>query len=80
MNGANDKRENKDTNAGERRKTTTYNYSGDNRIYQDGRGRTAHRTIVRFVKLLNVIMVSIPFIAAWTLYYSNKVYHLSFYR
>lgn len=80
MNGANDKQEDKDVNSGDRRKKTTYNYSGDNRIYQDGRGRTAHRTIVRFVKLLNVIMVSIPFIAAWMLYYSQRVFITVFYR
>ena len=72
-----DKKENSTT---ERRTTTGYHYSGDNKIYQDGMGRTAHRTMVRFVKLIDVIMVSIPFIAAWTLYYSHKVYLSDFYR
>ena len=62
------------------RNESSYNYSGDNRIYENGRGRTAHRAIVRFVKLLDVIMVSIPFILAWALYYSHKVYRVDFYR
>ena len=52
-------------NAAGSHNTSLYNYSGDNRIYGDGRGRTAHRVKVRFVKLLDVIMVSIPFILAW---------------
>ena len=50
-----------------------YNYTGRQRTYEDGSGRTAHRTIVRLVKLLDVILVSIPFAAAWMLYYSHKV-------
>ena len=67
-------------NAAGSQNTSSYNYSGDNRKYGDGRGRTAHRVIVRFVKLLDVIMVSIPFILAWALYYSHKVYRVDFYR
>ena len=58
----------------------TYNYSGKKKVYHDGRGRTAHRAMVRFVKLLDVIMVSIPFILAWILYFSHKVYIVDFYR
>lgn len=81
MNDSTKKREKKEIrNDVESCKTTSYDYSGDNRIYRDGRGRTAHRTKVRIVKLLNVIMVSSPFIAAWILYYSHKVYRISFYR
>ena len=57
-----------------------YNYTGKQRTYEDGSGRTAHRTIVRLVKLLDVILVSIPFAAAWMLYYSHKVYLTDFYR
>ena len=57
-----------------------YNYSGKNRTYKDGRGRTAHRTVVRLVKLLDVIMVCIPFAAAWVLYYGHQVYIEDFYR
>ena len=59
---------------------TSYNYSGDNRTYSDGRGRTAHRTIVRFVKLLDVLFVSVPFIIAWMSYYSHMLYQRDFYR
>ena len=58
----------------------TYNYSGEKKVYHDGRGRTAHRAIVRFVKFLDVIMVSIPFILAWSFYFSHKVYVVDFYR
>ena len=58
----------------------SYDYSGNNRVRQDGRSRTAHRTIVRFVKLLDVIMVSLPFITAWILYYSHKVFEYEFSR
>ena len=61
-------------------KENLYNYSGKNKVYQDGKGKTIHRTEVRMVKLLNIIMVSIPFIAAWYMYYSQRVYALSFYR
>lgn len=59
---------------------SSYKYSGDSRIYGDGSGRTAHRAKLRFVKLLDVIMVSIPFIMAWSLYYSHTVYIADFYR
>ena len=62
------------------RNESSYNYSGDNRIYENGRGRTAHRAIVRFVKLLDVIMVSIPFILAWAQYDYHKVYRVDFYK
>lgn len=41
-------------------KPVTYSYTGESRTYKDGRGRTAHRTVVRLVKLLDVILVSIP--------------------
>lgn len=58
----------------------TYDYSGKEKKYQDGRGRTAHRTIVRFVKVLDVIAVSIPFYVAWMAYYSHMVYITNFYR
>ena len=57
-----------------------YNYSGKNRIYSDGKGRVEHRVKVRVVKLLDVIMVTIPFLAAWMLYYSHNVYISDFYR
>ena len=30
--------------------------------------------VVRLVKLFDVIMVTIPFIAAWYLYYSQRLY------
>lgn len=36
----------------------SYDYSGEKKVYNDGRGRTAHRAIVRLVKLLDVVMVS----------------------
>ena len=58
----------------------TYNYSGRNRIYNNGRGKTVHRSIVRLVKLWDVILVSLPFAAAWMFYYSHMVYIHSFYR
>ena len=58
----------------------TYDYSGNEKKYQDGRGRTAHRTIVRFVKALDVILTSIPFYVAWIAYYSHMVYITDFYR
>ena len=34
----------------------TYDYSGNKKTYQDGRGRTGHRTIVRLVKVIDVIL------------------------
>ena len=58
----------------------SYDYSGTQKKYQDGRGRTAHRSIVRFVKVLDVISVSIPFYVAWMSYYSHMVYVKDFYR
>lgn len=58
----------------------TYNYSGRNRIDHNGRGRTVHRSVVRLVKLWDVILVSLPFAAAWMFYYSQMVYIHSFYR
>ena len=62
MGTAQNEQEKKDNkNAGK----STYQYSGDSKIFQDGRGRTAHRTVVRLVKLIDVIMVTIPFVAAW---------------
>ena len=68
MGTAQNEQEKKDNkNAGK----STYQYSGDSKIFQDGRGRTAHRTVVRLVKLIDVIMVTIPFVAAWYLYYSQ---------
>ena len=69
-----DKKDNK--NAGK----STYQYSGDSKVFQDGRGRTAHRTVVRLVKLVDVIMVTIPFVAAWYLYYSQRLYSKEFFR
>ena len=57
-----------------------YDYSGNKRTYQDGRGRTGHRAIVRLVKVIDVILVSIPFYAAWIIYYSHMVYITGFYR
>ena len=57
-----------------------YDYSGSRKLYQDGRGRTEHRTIIRLVKLLDVIAVSIPFYVAWMAYYSDMVYQKGFYR
>ena len=59
---------------------STYHYSGKNKVYQSGRGRTGHRAIVRAVKALDVLMVSIPFIMAWSLHYSQQVYIAVFYR
>ena len=61
-------------------KPAAYSYSGESRTYNDGRGRTAHRTVVRLVKLLDVILVSIPFAVAWMQYYSHQVYAIIFYR
>ena len=61
-------------------KQYTYDYSGNMKKYQDGRGRTAHRTIVRLVKVLDVITASIPFYVAWMSYYSKLVYVDNFYR
>ena len=57
-----------------------YDYSGNKKTYQDGRGRTGHRTIVRLVKVIDVILVSIPFYLAWIAYYSRMVYLTGFYR
>ena len=57
-----------------------YNYTGRRRTYEDGTGRTAHRTIVRLVKLLDVILVTIPFAAAWMLYYAHRLYSKGFFR
>ena len=57
-----------------------YDYSGSRKLYQDGRGRTEHRTIVRLVKALDVIAVSIPFYVAWMAYYADMVYQKGFYR
>lgn len=57
-----------------------YNYSGTNRVYHNGVGKTVHRTKVRAIKLLNVILVSVPFLIAWTLYYSHQLYVKDFYR
>lgn len=61
-------------------KGITYNYSGANKTYEDGRGRTAHRTVVRLVKLLDVIMVAIPFTIAWTVLFSHQMYAYEFFR
>ena len=68
------------TNANNNSNAYSYNYSGEKKVYDDGRGRTAHRAMVRFVKLLDVFMVSAPFILAWTMYFSHKVYITDFYR
>lgn len=68
------------TNANNNSNAYSYNYSGEKKVYKDGRGRTAHRAMVRFVKLLDVFMVSAPFILAWTMYFSHKVYITDFYR
>ena len=57
-----------------------YNYTGKNRVYKDGRGRAVHRAKVRLVKLVDVIMVTIPFLAAWYFYYSHQIYVKDFYR
>ena len=80
MSSAHIGQEEKDNGITDRRTTSGYHYSGDNRVYQDGSSRTVHRTKVRFVKLIDVIMVSIPFILAWVLYFSHKVYLSDFYR
>ena len=61
-------------------KGITYNYSGANKTYEDGRGRTAHRTVVRLVKLLDVIMVAIPFTIAWTVLFSHQMYAYEFFQ
>lgn len=58
----------------------SYDYSGNKKTYQDGRGRTGHRTIVRLVKAVDIIMVSIPFYVAWIMYYSHMIYAKDFYR
>ena len=68
------------TNANNNSNAYSYNYSGEKKVYDDGRGRTAHRAMVRLVKLLDVFMVSAPFILAWTMYFSHKVYITDFYR
>lgn len=67
-----------DDNTKGKKSVTSYNYSGDNKTYSDGRGRTAHRTIVRFVKLLNVLFVAVPFMISWKLYYSHMLYQKDF--
>lgn len=51
------------TNAINNSNAYSYNYSGEKKVYDDGRGRTAHRAMVRFVKLLDVFMVSAPFMS-----------------
>ena len=71
------------TNNSKKNKTQsgyTYNYSGYRKKYTDGKDRTEHRTIIRIVKVLDVIMVSIPFYIAWVVYYSRLVYLTGFYR
>ena len=50
-----------------------YHYDGaiSHDIY--GHDRTEHKVILRFVKLLDVIAVGIPFIGIWLGYYSQKM-------
>ena len=57
-----------------------YDYSGNRKKYIDGRDRTGHRTIVRLVKLVDVLIVSVPFYVAWIVYYSHMLYIKDFYR
>lgn len=52
---------------------TVYQYSGASRTDIDGRNRTEHRALLRFVKLIDVILVSIPFIFAWYHFYSHDM-------
>ena len=80
MGNAHNEQEKKGNGSAEKGKGITYNYSGANKTYEDGRGRTAHRTVVRLVKLIDVIMVGIPFAIAWMAYYWHQMYAIDFYR
>ena len=66
---------NKDSGTG-----SQYSYSGKNRVYEDGSGKTVHRVQVRSVKALDVVLVTIPFCIAWFIYYSHQLYAKDFYR
>ena len=61
-------------------KDSGYNYTGKNRVYKDGRGKAVHRAKVRLVKVMDVIMVTSPFLAAWYFYFSHQIYIRDFYR
>jgi exopolysaccharide biosynthesis polyprenyl glycosylphosphotransferase len=56
-----------------------YHYSGASKTDIDGRNITEHRALLRFVKLIDVILVSIPFILAWYYFYSHDMI-VSYYR
>ena len=65
---------------GEKASENGYNYSGRNRVYEGGAGKTVHRAQIRTVKALDVVMVSVPFFIAWFFYYSHQLYAKDFYR
>ena len=67
-------------NSTQNSKDSSYNYTGKNRVYEDGKGRAVHRAKVRLVKLLDVILVTVPFLTAWYFYYSHQVFVKDFYR
>lgn len=50
-----------------------YHYSGCSKKDIDGRTATEHRTLQRFIKLLDVLAVGVPFAVAWIYYYSGKM-------
>jgi len=56
-----------------------YHYDGVTRKDIEGRDKTGHRAIVRFVKGINVFLIGLPFILAWAFYYSGKM-RWRFYR
>lgn len=68
------------TNIRKNESQNTYDYSGRNMTYKNGRGKTFQRSIIRLVKLWDVILVSLPFAISWTVYYSHMVYMKDFYR
>ena len=59
--------------------TPEYKYDGVTRKDVDGRNKAGHRAIIRSVKLLDVILVCLPFVAAWHFHYASSL-AMPFYR
>lgn len=56
-----------------------YHYIGKRRKIADDYSSIGKRVLVRFIKLLDVLAVSVPFIVAWTLEYAPHM-HVPYYR
>ena len=52
---------------------TVYHYSGASKTDIDGRSATEHRVLLRFVKLIGLVAVCVPFVLAWFLFYSPQM-------